>query len=191
MTSIEVAAVVLVAAWLSVLTLLVLLLVRQLGLIGVRLAAQGTAPDQSLPIGTPLPAAVTGVLPELADELAYLVFLSSTCSSCTDFARDLDMLDSDAPVRVFVAGVGEATDDLAALVPDQFPTIREPIASTVAEALQIRGTPIALQVERGILTGRAIGTRVEEIRRLLDAYTRSDSQQLATSLREVIDSART
>lgn len=190
MSPVEVAALAFVAAWLAALTLLVLVLVRQLGLISVRLATEPTGSDPSLSIGTPLPEAVTAPFPVLRSELAYLVFLSSTCGACPDFARDLSLLPPAEHVLIFVAGVGEAGDRLADLVPSQFDVIRDPVASAVAEGMRVRGTPIALQVEKGILTGRAIGTHVGEIRRLFDAYSNSDARQLATSMREVLDSAK-
>lgn len=190
MSSFELVALVAVALWLAGLTLLVLLLVRQLGIMSVRLSVDAPRVEGSIPIGGPLPDAVTEEFPELSDDLAYLVFLSSTCAACADFARNLDLLPSGRRILVFVAGTGESADRLHDLVPESFETIRDPVATAMADAMELRGTPIALQVERGILTGRAIGTRVEEIRRLFDAYDASDARQLATSMREVLDSAR-
>ena len=83
MSALAIAALVLVCIWLGVLTLVVVLLVRQVGLLTVRLstAAQTISLDDDRPeVGSGLPEDVAELMPE--DEPAYLGIISAGCDPC-------------------------------------------------------------------------------------------------------------
>src|SRR5918993_3054717 len=92
MSALAIAALVLVCIWLGVLTLVVVLLVRQIGLLTVRLSVAGeaTSLDNDGPeIGSSVPEDVAVVLPDQAEEHAYLLLISSTCLPCWELVSDL------------------------------------------------------------------------------------------------------
>src|SRR5919205_3143369 len=92
MSALAVAALVLVCIWLGVLTLVVVLLVRQIGLLTVRLsvASQAFSLDDDGPeVGIDLPEEVTSVLPELKEGRAYLLLISAGCTPCRELVADL------------------------------------------------------------------------------------------------------
>jgi hypothetical protein len=92
MSALAIAALVLACIWLGVLTLVVVLLVRQVGLLTVRLSVAGEAAslDNDGPeIGSSVPEDVALVLPDQAQEHAYLLLISSTCLPCWELATDL------------------------------------------------------------------------------------------------------
>jgi len=146
-------------AWMSVLTLVVVLLVRQIALLTLRLDAGQTqfAPaDDGLDVGTVLSEEVITAMPELRDRLAYLLVLSASCTPCRELADDLRGWQFDVPVVALVAGREELADAIAGLMPPRVRTIRDPEASELArEHLSIESAPFALQVEGGIITGKA------------------------------------
>ncbi len=93
MSALAIAALVLVCIWLGVLTLVVVLLVRQIGLLTVRLsvASQAFSLDDDGPeVGIDLPEEVTSVLPELKEGRAYLLLISAGCTPCRELVADLD-----------------------------------------------------------------------------------------------------
>ena len=78
MSARAIAALVLVCIWLGVLTLVLVLLVRQVGLLTVRLSVAGEAAslDNDGPeIGSSVPEDVAVVLPDQAEEHAYLLLI--------------------------------------------------------------------------------------------------------------------
>jgi hypothetical protein len=197
--SLEITALTVIAAWLGVLTLASLLLVRQVGLLTVRLNFAGQDTDDGLPIGTPLPAEVTSRLPELDQELAYLLFVAPTCGPCVDLVRQLAESESNGHNRngigghrtlAFLPGADDRAEELASRVPVGMRKVRDPDATSVAKALHVRTTPFALQVERGIIAGKARVKDAAELQSFIETYAVSDAAEIAKSIREVIDSAR-
>jgi len=91
MSSLTIAALVLVCAWLGVLTFVVMLLVRQVGLLTVRvtMATQAMSLDDDGPdIGSSLPEDVAELMPER--ERAYLLLISAGCEPCRELVAELD-----------------------------------------------------------------------------------------------------
>jgi hypothetical protein len=84
--------IVLASVWLGVLSLVVVLLVRQIGLLTLRfdqvdLADPPFKPEGDGPeLGDAVPPDVIAALPELATEPTYLLLLSATCTSCRELA---------------------------------------------------------------------------------------------------------
>jgi hypothetical protein len=158
MSALAIAALVLVCIWLGVLTLVVILLVRQIGLLTVRLSVAGEATplDNDGPeIGSSVPEDVAEVLPDQAEEHAYLLLISSTCTPCWELVSDLGQRRFEQNVVALVPGHGEKASELAALLPSGIQTVLDPEATRLAGALQLESTPFALEVEHGTVTRKA------------------------------------
>jgi hypothetical protein len=159
MSALAIAALVLVCVWLGVLTLVVILLVRQIGLLTVRLSVAGEATplDNDGPeIGSSVPEDVAVVLPDQqAEEHAYLLLVSSTCTPCWELVADLGGRRFEQKIVALVPGHGEKAGELAALLPSDMQVVLDPDASRLAGALQLESTPFVLEVGHGTVTRKA------------------------------------
>jgi hypothetical protein len=158
MSALAIAALVLVCIWLGVLTLVVVLLVRQVGLLTVRLSVAGEATSMSNDgpeIGSSVPEDVAVVLPDQAEEQAYLLLISSTCLPCWELATDLAEHRFEQNIVALVPGHEEQAGELAALLPSSMRVVLDPEATRLAGALQLESTPFALEIERGAVTRKA------------------------------------
>jgi hypothetical protein len=158
MSALAIAALVLVCIWLGVLTLIVVLLVRQVGLLTVRLSVAGEAAslDNDGPeIGSSVPEDVAVVLPDQAEEHAYLLLISSTCLPCWELATDLAEHRFEQNIVALVPGHEEQAGELAALLPSSMQVVLDPEATRLAGALELESTPFALEIERGAVTRKA------------------------------------
>ena len=153
MSALAIAALVLVCIWLGVLTLVVVLLVRQIGLLTVRLsvASQAFSLDNDGPeVGSSIPEEVTSVVPELMEERAFLLLISSSCTPCRELVSDLQgARHFEQKVVALVPGHEEPAREMAALLPSGIRVVLDPDAARLAEALELESTPFALEVERG------------------------------------------
>ncbi len=153
MSALAIAALVLVCIWLGVLTLVVVLLVRQIGLLTVRLsvASQAFSLDNDGPeVGSSIPEEVTSVVPELMEERAFLLLISSSCTPCRELVSDLQgERHFEQKVVALVPGHEEPAREMAALLPSGIRVVLDPDAARLAEALELESTPFALEVERG------------------------------------------
>ena len=158
MSALAIAALVLVCIWLGVLTLVVVLLVRQVGLLTVRPSVAGEAAslDNDGPeIGSSVPEDVAVVLPDQAEEHAYLLLISSTCLPCWELATDLAEHRLEQNIVALVPGHEEQAGELAALLPSSMHVVLDPEATRLAGALELESTPFALEIERGAVTRKA------------------------------------
>ena len=158
MSALAIAALVLVCIWLGVLTLVVVLLVRQIGLLTVRLSVAGEATplDNDGPeIGSSVPEEVAAVLPDQAEDHAYLLLVSSTCRPCWELVADLGERRFEQNIVALVPGHGEKAGELAALLPSDIQVTLDPDATRLAGALQLESTPFVLEVEQGTVTRKA------------------------------------
>jgi hypothetical protein len=158
MSALAIAALVLVCIWLGVLSLVVVLLVRQIGLLTVRLSVTGGATpldDDGLEVGSNVPEEVAAVLPDQAEEHAYLLLISSTCTPCWELVADLGERRFEQKIVALVPGHGEKAGELAALLPSGIQVVLDPEATRLAGALQLESTPFVLEVEHGTITRKA------------------------------------
>jgi hypothetical protein len=160
MSALAIAALVLVCIWLGVLTLVVVLLVRQIGLLTVRLsvASQAFSLDNDGPeVGSSLPEEVTSVVPELMEERAFLLLISSTCTPCRELVSDLqgEQRFEEQKIVALVPGHEDQAREMAALLPSGIRVVLDPDAARVAGAIDLESTPLALEVERGVVTRKA------------------------------------
>jgi hypothetical protein len=139
------------ALWLGVLTLVMLLVIRQVGMLTVQLAVPRVSLDSDgLEIGSPIPEAIVAKIPQTAVARAYLVHISATCTPCRALVEDLSArpIRSDAPLVVLLSGPAELADGLAGLLPAEIRVIRDPDATEIARTLQLRSTPFIIAVEQ-------------------------------------------
>jgi hypothetical protein len=150
MSALAIAALVLVCAWLGVLTFVVMLLVRQVGLLTVRvtMATQAMSLDDDGPdIGSSLPEDVAEVMPER--ERAYLLLISAGCEPCRELVAELDGHRFEQKMVALVPGYQEQAAELAALLPPDIRVVLDPEATQLTESLDLESTPFALEVENG------------------------------------------
>jgi hypothetical protein len=153
MSALAIAALVLVSVWLGILTLVVVLLVRQVGLMTVRLsmATRTMSLDDDGPeIGSSIPEDVAEVMPE--EEPTYLLLISAGCDPCRELVAELDGHRFEQGVVALVPGRQEQAAQLAALLPPGIRAVLDPEATQLAESLDLESTPFALEVDRGTVT---------------------------------------
>jgi thiol-disulfide isomerase/thioredoxin len=189
--NLEVAALALTGLWLGVLTIVVVLLVRQLGLVTLRLELGGlsTPPSDGPDIGTSIPHEVSERLPQLGQGLNYLLLVSPTCVPCHELAPQLSAVAIEAPARALalVPGSSEIADDFVPMLPVWYEVVRDPVATAVANALEMERTPAVLELEDGVVTGKAYVLRAADLQNLVDARARSDAADIARQAKEVGD----
>ncbi len=158
MSGLALTALILVCAWLGVLTLVVVLLVRQIGLLTVRLSLAGEdiLPDNDGPeVGGEIPDEVALALPQLNGERNYVLLLSASCTPCREMAVELGRHSFEPTITALVPGSEKLADNLQALLPSGIQVVRDPEATELAGALEVESTPFALEVEGGTVTKKA------------------------------------
>ncbi len=175
-------------AWLSGLTLVALLLVRQLGLITLRLDSGSVGSSvisrEGPNVGTELPLAVLDRVPRLRVGLNYLLLISPTCVPCHELAPKLENVSVDALVIALVPGSSKLADPFVQLLPPGYDIVRDPVATEVANALELDRTPFSVEIEDGIVTGRAHLFTASDFHRLVDARANSNAAEIAQLVRE-------
>jgi hypothetical protein len=155
MSALAIVALVLACVWLGVLTFVVVLLVRQVGLLTVRLsmATQAISLDDDGPeVGSTLPEDVTEVMPDR--ERAFLLLISASCEPCRELVVELDGHQFEQSVVALVPGRQEQASELAALLPPGIRVVVDPEATQLAESLDLESTPFAIAVEGGTVTSK-------------------------------------
>jgi hypothetical protein len=157
MSAIAVAALVLAAVWLVALTVVVMLLVRQVGLVTIRLdrAREQSSPvNDGLATGSDLPESAVGVLPEDA-EPAYLLILAAGCHPCRELADSMHDMPLSRAVAI-VSGRLDRAADLAGRLPRWLPATFDPQAATIVEELHVSTTPFVFEVRDGRIAAKAV-----------------------------------
>ena len=149
MNNLATVAMILMAAWLVVLTLLLLLSIRQIGILTVRLSMNGErfSVDQDGPeIGSDLPVEVIKIVPDAESLDASFMLLSASCNPCRDLAANLGGHPFHAKIIVLLAGRQELADGLVSMLPSDFQIVRDPEATQVAAAFHIQSTPFGVAI---------------------------------------------
>ena len=155
MSALAIVALVLACVWLGALTFVVVLLVRQVGLLTVRLsmATQAISLDDDGPeVGSILPEDVAEVMPD--GERAYLLLISASCEPCRELVVELDGHQFEQSVVALVPGRQEQASELAALLPPGIRVVVDPEATQLTESLDLESTPFAIEVEEGTVTSK-------------------------------------
>lgn len=165
MSGLVIAALIVTCAWLAVLTLVQVLIIRQIALLTVRTSGAGRAAppvedgfsfkDDGPQVGSSIPDEVASTLPSLRRGRESLLLLSATCAPCRELAADL----SKSRVRLsgvaLVPGSTDLADALVDLLPPGLRVLRDPEATRLANALQIRSTPFAITTNEGRVSGKS------------------------------------
>lgn len=171
MSNLATIAFVTVGLWLGILTLILILVIRQIGLLSVRVSLNGgrfSFADDGPKIGSRVSDEVTTALPTTKGRLPILV-LSASCTPCRELATKLSSQDFNSAVLALVPGDLALADGIAALLPDNITTVRDPIAGTLAEALQVKSTPFAVIIEDGVVVDKAYLYQVADLIKLVNA----------------------
>src|SRR5215207_3770698 len=155
MSALAIAALVLVCVWLGVLSFVVVLLVRQIGLLTVRLSVAGQAlslDNDGPEVGSKVPDEVASVLPNPEEGRAYLLLVSATCAPCRQLVADIGERHFEQAIVALVPGSEQVAGGLASLLPSGIQAVLDPDASRLAEAHKIHSTPFALETANGTVT---------------------------------------
>lgn len=173
MTNLEVALVVVVSVWLVLLTVLVLAILRQVGLVTLRLNRLEPISAISgghLVLAAPVDQSVIDALPALASGVHYLIWLSASCMTCRDVARELGTIWEDAKwdrfrtrTYVVISGSGQFVDQMISMLPREISPVLEPQASVIPPQLGLPGSPFAVAIGDGAIRG---WTALQELRNL-------------------------
>lgn len=191
MSGLEIVALIGVGIWLGLLTLVVLLIIRQVGLLTIRLESppqQFDASADGLAIGMRIPEDVTRAIPDVLTGPAYLLVISASCAPCRALAADLQLhpLDSETARRVtiLVSGRESLADEITQLFPKEMQYIRDPDATGLVRSLGIQSSPFAVVAESGKITDKAYIQRSDDIANLADANSVSDRQRVRARIEE-------
>lgn len=169
MSTLGTTALILAAIWMGALTVVAVLLVRQIAILMVRLDRIGSSTTlvpnydpmaEGPEVGSQLPAGVAQALPELGSGTSHIVLLSATCGPCRDIAEglgrsDLSTVRKQGKVVALVPGRAELADALVTLLPSGIRHVRDPQATALATELSIQRVPFALRVDAGKVTAKA------------------------------------
>ncbi len=188
MIELPIVALVFVGLWLGLLTFVVVLLVRQLGLITVRLenldAQSAALPSLGPEIGTPIVPEIATLLPNQLSGPVPILFISSNCEPCRELIVDIRKQQVQVPGIVLLTGNDAAAENLAGLLPPSLQVVRDPVASQLTEALQVRMKPFVVMVTENRVSYRSILNQAAELNRLV-----AQGQGMAEPLPRVLDTS--
>lgn len=178
MSWLALSAVVVIAIWLVILTVALMLCVRQIAIQRVRQeqlvrggAGAGTGPT----VGFSVAPAIAEDRPELARSRALVVVLSGNCANCMQVIDEMEAGEGPSligreDVLLLVTGQdGAPSEDAASRLATFGQVVREPEASQLARSLSMTYRPSALVLEEGVITGTAVLEHAREIDDLLAA----------------------
>jgi hypothetical protein len=187
MSALEIAAVVAVSAWLAAVTVVVAALARQIALLESRLVFAGSVGDTGLGVGTLIPKELRELTPQLWQGLSYVLFTSPTCGPCVDLVENLDRAAvGDARLLAPVTADDDMTKDFVELFPPAIEVIRDPAATRLFELLAVGTTPFVIEIEGGVVTGKAYVRGVEDLNNLITARESSDASQVYEGRKGVV-----
>ncbi len=162
----------LAGTWLLVLTLIVVLLIRQVGLITIQLShrqpANFDAVEDGPEIGSQMAEKVVDALPKLQELQPYfLLLLSSSCVPCRELASTISRLESRTELIVLLAGSDELAQGMTELLPKDLVVIRDPKATDLADAMRIHSTPFAVKILDGTVMGKQYVHQISDLRQLM------------------------
>ena len=180
-----------IALWVLVilLTTVVLGLVRQLGLIYLRLGPEQNvlATKEGLELGSPAPDfratdIVHGkeiTLPDLKGRQSVLVFVSSSCSPCLELMPHIAAAqrswDGKVNIVLFSQGSAQANLDLANDHKLKTLVLSDP-TGTISTAYKVRATPFAYRLDKdGLVRRRGIVNKLEDLEALLEDASPSEA----------------
>ena len=181
MSGIAVTALVAVGLWLLALTVMMLLVVRQIALLTLRLASRDEVsmpPEQAAHgehfdvskdgpgLGHAISSELLGTIPE-AGEVAHVLLVSATCVPCRKLVIGLRRERFAEPVIVLLSGRESVAAGMATLLPAGVRVIRDPEANELSGLLNIHSAPFAVSIERGVVVAKTYLNGPDEFRNLI------------------------
>lgn len=176
-----------VTVWLAVLSLAVLLTIRQIAILTVRAdnVSSMDMNDDGMQLGLEVPIEVIQELPDL-QRTGVVVLMSSTCGPCREVASTMDGLAVADPITVLLTGDEEQRRVVAALLPASVLIVEDPVAARLAELLQIRSSPFAMRISERIVVGKAYLSESRTLERLYGPAPEVGTRNSLTSDLEVV-----
>jgi len=169
MTGLETTLVVVVAVWLAVISFVLILVVRQIGLLTVRVsfaAPEVPVDEVGLPVGTEIPDHVLDGVSAGGRPVSTLLLLSGTCGDCRGLATGLKAESVGDGTLVLIAGGKALAEEVAELLPAELPRMYEPEASRIANALGIDTVPFGMNVAGGVIRAKSFLRSASDVERL-------------------------
>ncbi len=144
-------------AWSALLTFLLVLIVRQVGIVTLHLAMIAPAVDGGMlkddgpTVGSRIPDDVAQLLPAPTLQASNVVLISATCTGCRNLVDGMrgHLLRSDTVI--LLAGHGNIADVLHEAIPKSAFILRDPEATRVANGLKIESTPFAITIRDSVV----------------------------------------
>jgi hypothetical protein len=165
-------------------TVAVLVLLRQVTLLSLRTGLVSPSKQRNaLVLGEPVPDALLEAAPALRDEshVSYVVWLTSTCSACSELADQLRKGAIPNPIVAMVTGTDLRARELTSRLETVATVVAEPAAASIVAELGLDASPFAVEVERGRITGWTALRGIDELEQLRTARESSDASEWATS----------
>lgn len=181
MSSLAALAVVIAAIWLAALTVAVVLVVRQIGLLTIRLtysAPHGAAEEHGPAIGAPVPDSVVETL-GLNGQGRALVFLSCSCTPCRDFASQVTIEQLAGDTTIAISGREELARGVASLLPEGSEALFDPASDDLAQAFGIQMVPFALYLTEGHVHSKTYLRTPEDLASLRNGRTGGKAKSIS------------
>lgn len=154
MNTLELVAVVLLLVWLGLLTIVTVLIVRQVALLSVRLSIPVNAfslADDGPELGSEVPAELQAALNN-GTQLHHLLILSANCAPCRELAAALAGRTAAASITALITGPAELARAIEDLLPAGVDAVGDPEAAKLIGSLGIESRPFAVTVEGATIT---------------------------------------
>jgi hypothetical protein len=151
MSALAVLVLVLVSAWIGILSIISALLVRQVALLSKRLD-----PDYAmdgLPVGRRIPSWLAECLP---DESGSVLVLGARCDPCRKLAHDLRDMEVALPVVAVIEGDESIGAALSQDLPSAFQVLMGQAAERAYSELSLETTPFFFSVRRREIVHKAV-----------------------------------
>lgn len=172
MSSIESAALAIIGVLTLVMAFVLVLVIRQIGLLTIRVSNMVPHMDLSqdgLDIGQSIPEGVKSGLPMLANGTHYILVLSGTCVPCRHLANDIRQMAQVPEGGVaLIAGRAPVAEELRDVLPTEITSVVGPEASELAEALDVRSTPFGFYLVDGVIAAKSPLQAGVDLLRLID-----------------------
>lgn len=179
MSALETIALSIVATWLAIITIVVAALARQIALLASRFSFAGSVGDTGLGVGTLIPKELRDTVPQLWHGLNYILFTSPTCGPCIELVKHLDEFSVNGTRLIApVVADDDMARDFVATFPSTVSLVRDPIATRLFELLAINATPFVLEIEGGVVTGKAYLRGIRDLNNLIAARDTSDAADI-------------
>jgi hypothetical protein len=173
-TASEQLALFVLAIWSGVLTIVVILTVRQVALLSLRPSGQAVVnmDDLGPKAGMRVPAELDRFLAEYRDVQA-IVLISAVCGPCRELAKDFTRLTVSNRFAFLVTGSSDDVADMVSLVPPGAVVLTDPDASRLARSLGITSTPFGVGIAGDQVSRSKFLRSIEDVETLTSEYVES------------------